>query len=85
MHSERLGRALSDEDLLLAIVLPHDQLAAMYGAGPAPRWSPTPSVPPPTNLTSFVAAANALPRWRSLRIDVGGTRIALDRPAEEDR
>ncbi|WP_434968753.1 pyruvate/oxaloacetate carboxyltransferase [Microbacterium sp. bgisy207] len=85
MHSERLGRALSDEDLLLAIVLPHDQLAAMYGAGPAPRWSPTPSVPPPTDLTSFVAAANALPRWRSLRIDVGGTRIALDRPAEEDR
>jgi len=85
LHSERLGRALADEDLLLAIGMPADQLDPMYAAGPAPRWVPASAGPPPTDVASFIAAAHTLPRWRSLRIAFGETRIALDRPAQEER
>lgn len=85
LHSERLGRELPDEDLLLAIVMPAEQLDPMYAAGPAPRWVPASAGPPPTDVASFIAAAHTLPRWRSLRIAFGETRIALDRPAQEER
>ncbi len=85
LHSERLGRALPDEDLLLAIVMPAEQLDPMYAAGPAPRWVPASAGPPPTDVASFIAAAHTLPRWRSLRIAFGETRIALDRPAQAER
>ena len=72
-------------DLLLAIVMPAEQLDPMYAAGPAPRWVPASAGPPPTDVASFIAAAHTLPRWRSLRIAFGETRIALDRPAQEER
>lgn len=87
IHAARLGRRLSEEELLLAIVLPEEQLAPMYAAGPAPRWSGaarrrTTAV---TDVVSFIDAVHELPRWRSLRVWSGDARIALDRPTKEDR
>lgn len=85
LHSTRHGRTLSDEDLLLAIVMPAEQLDPMYAAGPAPHWSPASPARGATDVASFIEAAHALPRWRSLRIASGPTRIALDRPVKEER
>lgn len=84
-HAERLGRRLTEEELLLAVVLPDDQLTPMYAAGRAPAWSGAGSAPagsPVTDVASFVEAAHTLPRWRSLRVTRPGARIVLDRPSE---
>jgi oxaloacetate decarboxylase alpha subunit len=89
IHSERAGRQLSEEELLLAVVMPQEQLAPMYAAGPAPAWTPAGTAAAPrgavNDVASFIDAANALPRWRSLNVRFGDARIALERPIEETR
>jgi oxaloacetate decarboxylase (Na+ extruding) subunit alpha len=72
------GRELPDRDVVLASVLPADQLDAMRAAGPAPTWSPQ----RPATVTSaaeFVAAVGALPHWRSIDVQLGDERVRLRR------
>lgn len=80
------GRPLPDRDVVLRSVLPADQLDAMEGAGPAPAWDPdrprgTGSV---SSAAEFVAAVGALPRWRSIDVQLGDERVRLRRPAADD-
>lgn len=79
LHSKisgQLGRDVSEDELLLRLVLPADQLEAMYTAGPAPTWDTTPPVRTPLD---FVSAVRALPNWRSLSVTRGTTSIHLVR------
>jgi oxaloacetate decarboxylase (Na+ extruding) subunit alpha len=82
-YAERAGRTLSEEELLLAIVLPDDQLVAMRAAGSAPRWAPR-TARAVTDVASFIEAAHELPNWRSLAVNFGGSSISLQRPSPEE-
>jgi oxaloacetate decarboxylase alpha subunit len=82
-YADRLGRTLTEEELLLAIVLPDDQVAAVRAAGPAPTWS-SHARRPVTDVSSFIEAAHQLPRWRTLAVDFGGSSISLQRPSPEE-
>lgn len=85
-YAEREGRRLSDEELMLAMVLPDEQLVAMRAAGPAPVWPPTNKRPgrAVTDIASFIEAASELPRWRSLAVEFGGSAITLKRDQAEE-
>lgn len=82
-HAARAGHELTEEELMLAIVLPDDQLVAMRAAGTAPRWSPR-ARGAVTDTASFIEAAHALPRWRHLAVQFGDNSISLTRPAPEE-
>jgi oxaloacetate decarboxylase alpha subunit len=79
------GRALTEEELLLRVVMPADQVDAMLDAGPAPAWSTTgtPSTRGTvTNILDFMTEVNRLPRWRSLSVAFNRESISLQRPVE---
>lgn len=83
--SARAGRELSEEELLLRIVMPADQVDLMVDAGPAPAWSAAeaPSTPGRvTNALDFLTEVDRLPRWRSLSVSFAGETISLQRPNE---
>lgn len=85
--SNRMGRQLAEEELLLRLVVPSEQVDAMIDAGPAPAWSPTGSASARgavTNVLDFVTEVNRLPRWRSLSVDFHGESISLQRPTKGD-
>jgi len=72
---------------MLALVLPDEQVRAMRDAGPAPAWTPGTRAGAPgpvTDAASFLEAAHALPRWRSLAVEFGGSRIALQRSGAKE-
>jgi oxaloacetate decarboxylase alpha subunit len=88
LHAEytgKFGKKLSEEDLLLRIVMPHDQAEIAINAAPAPTWkagsrrtasSPTGSV---ATVQDFITAAENLPTWKYLAVDRDGARITLSR------
>jgi oxaloacetate decarboxylase alpha subunit len=81
----RLGRAVTDEELVLRAVLPDEQVDAMIDAGPAPLWQPSelgPATGP--NLARIIAAIEDLPRWRRLQIRRGDAVIDLRRSCTRD-
>lgn len=85
-YTAKLGRTLTEEELLLRIVLPNDQVDAMLAAGSAPAWGgpsggagAAGSRPAVANAAQFIAAANALPRWKSLAVNFGGESVRLSR------
>jgi oxaloacetate decarboxylase alpha subunit len=83
--SAHTGRTLTEEELLLRVVMPAEQIDTMLDAGPAPAWSATSSSPsrgPVTNILDFMSEVNRLPRWRSLSVAFNGESISLQRPAE---
>lgn len=80
--SRTLGRQVDDDEALLRTVLPVDQLEAMEEAGPAPMWSPD-LAPAVTTAVQFIAAANALPGWRSIDVSLGDEHVSLHRPTDE--
>ncbi len=84
LHGASAGRPLSEEELLLAIVLPDDQVAAMRAAGAASSWAPGAARTPVTDVTGFIAAAHGLPRWRTLAVEFAGSSISLERPTSEE-
>jgi oxaloacetate decarboxylase alpha subunit len=83
IYAERAGRSLSEEELMLAMVLPDDQLVAMRAAGAAPRWSAVTGRSGVTDVASFIEAANELPKWRHLAVNFGGSAITLTRDLTE--
>ncbi|WP_298044918.1 hypothetical protein [uncultured Citricoccus sp.] len=77
-QSRTAGRELSDEDLLLRLVMAPDVLAAVHATGPAPTWAADPA-PRVESLADFIRAAHALPRWTSMHVRRGTQEIRLDR------
>ena len=85
--AEKLGRQLDEEELMLRIVLPQDQVDTMLDSGPAPAWSgkkPRSSGGngTATNVSEFITAVNELPRWRSIAVNFAGESVSLRRPTE---
>ncbi|MET4134306.1 pyruvate/oxaloacetate carboxyltransferase [Pseudarthrobacter sp. PvP090] len=81
-YARKFGRQLSEEDLLLRMVLPGDQVDAMLDAGPAPRWTPTGAsrtAAPVTNIAEFIRAAHELPKWKYLAVSRGTEKVELRR------
>jgi len=87
IHESRLGRSLTEEELILAIVLPDEQLAPMYAAGPAPAWTGGGATRLSGRVVAdaqgFIDAVHELPRWRHLSVRYGETRISLHRSDKE--
>jgi oxaloacetate decarboxylase alpha subunit len=81
-YGQKFGRPLSEEELLLRMVLPADQVDGMLAAGPAPRWTPTGAnrtAAPVTNIAEFIRAAHELPKWKYLAVSRGTEKIELRR------
>jgi len=87
LHAEyaaKFGRELTEEEMLLRIVMPEDQAEIAINAAPAPTWSgsrsarktPSGSV---TRAASFIEAVNALPNWKHLNVNFNGESIRLHR------
>jgi len=87
LHAEyaaKFGRELTEEEMLLRIVMPEDQAEIAINAAPAPTWSgsrsarktPSGSV---TSAASFIEAVNALPNWKHLNVNFNGESIRLHR------
>ncbi|MCH8560331.1 pyruvate/oxaloacetate carboxyltransferase [Nesterenkonia sp. DZ6] len=81
-YAERLGRSMDEEELLLRVVLPSEQVEAMRAAGPAPTWSPGGVDAPVTNPAQFIKAVQDLPGWRHLAVHKNGQRVELQRTSE---
>ena len=87
LHAEyggRLGRELSEEELLLRIVLPEDQADIAVAAAPAPAWggnprSGTSRTGEVHTVTDFIDAATALPGWRMLEVIHPAATVRLTR------
>lgn len=83
------GRRLSEEELLLRIVMPEDQANIAIDAPPAPAWTAArPSIgtvtgSPVTSVQEFIDAANALPTWRTLEVTRNGATIHLTRSEDQ--
>jgi oxaloacetate decarboxylase (Na+ extruding) subunit alpha len=77
-----LGRAVDDDEAVLRVVLPGDQLDAVERAGPAPAWV-DPGGTPGEAMTAadFVRAVEAIPGWRRLDVTLGDERVSLRREA----
>jgi oxaloacetate decarboxylase alpha subunit len=77
------GTRLTEEELLLRIVLPVDQAEIANTAAPAPAWGSRPvrSIAPGSanNAATFIEAVNALPKWKHLNVDFDGAHIRLRR------
>ncbi len=81
-YGQKFSRPLSEEELLLRMVLPADQVDGMLAAGPAPRWTPTGAnrTPAPvTNIAEFIRAAHELPKWKYLAVSRGAEKVELRR------
>lgn len=79
LHQEyraKYGRQLSEEELLLRLVLPEDQADLAVAAAPAPVWSDHPKV---DSVREFIDAANALPTWKYLSVNRAGASVSLSR------
>lgn len=85
LHEEyagRFGRKLTEEELLLRIVLPTEQVDAMLASGSAPSWSPHATAPSRTSvatMTEFIRSAHQLPRWKYIAVNRGSERVELRR------
>ena len=96
LHAEytgKYGKQLSEEDLLLRLVLPEDQAEIAINATPAPKWggsvkkstasgasgSSASASTPVTNVSEFIDAVNALPTWKSLSVTRPDAQINLSR------
>lgn len=81
-YTAKYGRRLSEEELLLRLVLPEDQAEIAINAAPAPKWdgkitsSATGTV---TTVQEFIDHVQTLPTWRSLSIDANGASLSLSR------
>ena len=81
-YGRKFGRPLTEEELLLRIVLPGDQIDAMFTAGAAPRWTPTGLKGTPAlanNIAEFIKAAHELPKWKFLAVSRGTEKVELHR------
>jgi oxaloacetate decarboxylase alpha subunit len=67
-----LGRDVDDDEVVLRVVLPGDQLDAIQR--PAPVWYDAPD-----SVSTFLDGVSALPKWRSIAISRGTERVALNR------
>jgi oxaloacetate decarboxylase alpha subunit len=84
-YAARLGRPLAEEELLLRLVLPEDDVDAMFAAGTAPRWSPrgvARSGQAVTSVDEFIRAAHELPNWKYLAVNFEGEKVELSRSVE---
>lgn len=86
-YAARFGRDLDEEELLLRVVMPPDQVDAMLAAGAAPTWpgagSTTPADRPVvTDAIGFITEVNKLPHWKSLSVQLGEESVSLHRPNE---
>jgi oxaloacetate decarboxylase (Na+ extruding) subunit alpha len=86
LHTEytgKFGKKLSEEDLLLRIVMPHDQAEIAINAAPAPAWTSgarlSSSTGAPQTVQDFINSANSLPTWKHLSVDRDGAKISLTR------
>lgn len=85
-YATRLGRRLSEDELLLRIVLPGNLVDTMFAAGEAPRWSATTTRrggSPVTSITEFLSAAHELPNWKYLAVNFGPDKVDLHRTVSE--
>jgi oxaloacetate decarboxylase alpha subunit len=86
-YAATFGRDLDEEELLLRVVMPAEQVDAMLAQGAAPVWTAGNSTPRSpvgqvSTVVDFMAAVERLPRWRSLFVDFRGESISLQRPNE---
>ena len=85
-YAEKFGRPLDEEELMLRMVLPLDQVDTMFAAGPAPKWTGKKSSAGPagtaTNVSEFITAVNELPKWRSIAVNFAGESVSLRRTSE---
>lgn len=85
LHKEyegKFGRRLSEEELLLRIVLPEEQAEIAINAAPAPKWAGTAKRVGTASVNSvqdFINAANALPGWQHISVNRGGANVRLSR------
>lgn len=80
-YEQKFGRKLSEEELLLRIVLPEDQAEIAINAKPALKWSPgsrnrTSSI---NSVQEFIDQVKTLPAWRHLAVERDGASISLSR------
>jgi oxaloacetate decarboxylase alpha subunit len=85
-----LGRPVDDDEAVLRVVLPGDQLAAVERAGPAPAWvdpgsgsdlDSGPDAAEPMTAADFVRAVEAIPGWRRIDVTLGDEHVSLHREA----
>lgn len=81
-YSQRVGRTLDEEELLLRVVLPTEQVDTMLEAGRAPEWTSGHSSEPLTNAAQFISSVQSLPAWRHLVVRKDGASIDLRRASE---
>ena len=67
-----LGHQVDDDEVVLRLVLPGDQLDAI--ARPAVAWHDGPE-----SANTFIDGVNALPKWRSITVTRGTERVVLNR------
>ena len=67
-----LGRQVDDDEVVLRLVLPGDQLDAI--SRPAVAWHDNPA-----SANTFIDGVNSLPKWQSITVTRGTERIALNR------
>lgn len=75
----KLGREVTDEELLLRLVMAPDLLESIRAAGPAPDWNGAGTSGPVQGLGEVIKAVNALPNWKSLEIKRGNQHLRLQR------
>lgn len=82
-QQQKLGRPVTDEELLLRLVMAPDLLDSVRAAGPAPAWNGAGKNLRATGrvqgLGDVIRAVNALPNWKSLQIRRGDQHIRLRR------
>lgn len=79
-YAAQFGRELTEEELLLRIVLPHDQAEIAINAAPAPRWNGTArSGTPVTSVQEFIERVHALPGWTALSVQRDDETVTLSR------
>lgn len=80
-YAAKFGRRLSEEELLLRIVLPEDQVEIAINAAPAPKWGQGSSARTGTvnSVQEFIDQVQTLPTWRHLAVERDGASISLSR------
>ena len=85
-YAEKFGRQLDEEELMLRMVLPQDQVDTMFAAGPAPKWAgkkiSARAAGTATNVSEFITAVNEMPKWRSIAVNFAGESVSLRRTSE---